>query len=245
MANACISATSVQTTTPSSSAHVLRTRSSIGPRCSVSFPPQDNRNRSRPFQKRIVNPNRTIPRANNGNEEAKVDVHVDRSQRRNDTGTDIERRARRPSIDISPFGLVDPMSPMRTMRQVLDTMDRMFDDAMLFTGSNRVTGEIRSPWDIKEEEKEVKMRFDMPGLSKEDVKVSVEDDMLIIRGESRTEEGKEEEWYRRSMSSYDTRFVLADDVEKDQIKAELKNGVLMVTIPKKEVDRKVIDVQVQ
>nr|BAL04264.1 chloroplast-localized small heat shock protein [Potamogeton perfoliatus] len=243
MANACASATSIQTPPPSSSSHVLRRRSTIGPRCSVSFPTQDNRYRSLRFQKRIVNPNRTIPRANNGNEEAKVAVHVDRSRRRNDAGTDIERRPRRSSIDISPFGLVDPMSPMRTMRQVLDTMDRMFDDAMSFTGSNSVTGEIRSPWDIKEEEKEVKMRFDMPGLSKEDVKVSVEDDMLIIRGESRAD--KEEEWYRRGMSSYNTRFVLPDDCEKDQIKAELKNGVLIVTIPKKEVDRKVIDVQVQ
>jgi len=150
------------------------------------------------------------------------------------------------------------MSPMRTMRQMLDTMGRLFDDAVGFPMATRrspaATGEVRLPWDIVEDEKEVKMRFDMPGLARDEVKVMVEDDTLIIRGEHK-EEGDDEAaeggsggdgwWKQRSVSSYDMRLALPDECDKSKVRAELKNGVLLVTVPKTEVERKVIDVQVQ
>jgi HSP20 family protein len=154
-------------------------------------------------------------------------------------------------------GLVDPMSPMRTMRQMLDTMDRLFDDAVGFPMGTRrspaTTGDVRLPWDIVEDEKEVKMRIDMPGLARDEVKVMVEDDTLVIRGEHKKEEGAEGGsggdgdgwWKQRSVSSYDMRLALPDECDKSKVRAELKNGVLLVTVPKTEVERKVIDVQVQ
>ena len=148
------------------------------------------------------------------------------------------------------------MSPMRTMRQMLDTMDRLFDDAVGFPMATRrspaAAGEVRLPWDIVEDEKEVKMRFDMPGLARDEVKVMVEDDTLVIRGEHKKEEGAEGAegdgdgwWKERSVSSYDMRLALPDECDKSKVRAELKNGVLLVTVPKTEVERKVIDVHVQ
>ncbi|KAH9611780.1 hypothetical protein KSS87_011694 [Heliosperma pusillum] len=176
----------------------------------------------------------------------RLDVQVQKSntnQNQNQGAVVQQRRPQMTAFDVSPFGLIDSLSPMRTMRQMLDTMDRLFEDAMTMPGG---TNEVRAPWDVKEDEAEIKMRFDMPGLDKEDVKVSVEGRVLVIKGEHKAEEsGENESWGRRSFSSYSTKLQLPGNCELDKIKAELKNGVLYISVPKVKVERKVVDVQIQ
>ncbi|XP_039121542.1 small heat shock protein, chloroplastic isoform X1 [Dioscorea cayenensis subsp. rotundata] len=189
---------------------------------------------------------RVTAMAENKEESHSLNVEVNKGTTKQ-KGTAPERRPRPSTLDISPFGLVDPMSPMKTMRRMLDTMDRLFEDVVTFPGSIGMSGagEIRTPWDVTEDETEVKMRFDMPGLSKEEVKVSVEDKVLVITGQHKEGEGEAESWWR-SRSSYDMRLLLPDECEKENVKAELRNGVLLVTVPKiNKGDKKVIDVQVQ
>ncbi|ERM98512.1 small heat shock protein, chloroplastic [Amborella trichopoda] len=125
------------------------------------------------------------------------------------------------------------------MRQMMDTIDRLFEDALTFPGSNRPVWEIMSPWDFKEDDNQI-----MPGLSKEEVKVSVEDDVLVIKGEQKRE-GEQDAGQNKNFCLYDTRLLLPDNIEKEKIKAEFKNGVLLITIPKIKVEPKVIDVQIE
>ncbi|KAI3732266.1 hypothetical protein L1987_63470 [Smallanthus sonchifolius] len=190
----------------------------------------------------------TLVKAQAGNDSS-VDVQVSNNQNKggNTAHSPVERRT---SSAISPFGLLDPLSPMRTMRQMLDTIDKMFDDSMALPMRNYSGWNIRSPWDIQDDENEIKMRFDVPGLSKEDLKVFVEDNMLVIMGELKQghqehEGGENGSWAKQNYSSYHTRINLPENCEKDKIKADLKNGVLLISIPKMKVERKVIDVEIQ
>ncbi|KAF9600494.1 hypothetical protein IFM89_009943 [Coptis chinensis] len=94
----------------------------------------------------------------------------------------------------------------------------------------------RKNWSRMEDKEALHLRIDMPGLGKEDVKVSVEDNILIIKGE----EPKEVQGDNvRAAKIYSHNFVTPTEVYKvDQIKAEMKNGVLMVIVPKVKYEEK-------
>lgn len=93
---------------------------------------------------------------------------------------------------------------------------------------------MRRGWDVREDEDALQLKVDMPGLAKEDVKVSVEENTLIIKGEAE-KETEEEEQRRR----YSSRIDLTPKMYKiDGIKAEMKNGVLKVTVPKLKDEEK-------
>nr|XP_043614012.1 small heat shock protein, chloroplastic [Erigeron canadensis] len=191
-----------------------------------------------------------IIKAQSQNDHNNSSIDVQLSNNTQNKGAAVEkRRPSSSSSSISPFGLLDPLSPMRTMRQMLDTMDRIFDDSMTFPMRSQSGWNIRAPWDIQDGENEINMRFDVPGLSKEDLKVYVEDNMLVIKGEHKKQEEEQKQnegWARQNYSSsYQTRIDLPDNCVKDKIKADLKNGVLLISIPKVKVERKVIDVEIQ
>ncbi|PRQ34284.1 putative small heat shock protein HSP20 [Rosa chinensis] len=85
-------------------------------------------------------------------------------------------------------------------------------------------------------------KADIPGLTKEEIKVEVEDDRVLqISGERKIEnkEDKNGTWHRveRSSGKFSRRFRLPENAKMDEIKAAMENGVLSVTVPKAEVKR--------
>lgn len=94
---------------------------------------------------------------------------------------------------------------------------------------------------VKEQDECYKLRFEVPGLGKDEVNITVDDGVLKIKGEHKEEEedGSDDEfWSAKSYGYYNTSLLLPDDAKVDEIKAELKDGVLNITIPRTEKPKK-------
>lgn len=100
----------------------------------------------------------------------------------------------------------------------------------------------------REHDDSYKLRYHMPGIGKDDVKITVEDGVLSIRGEHKDhqeEEDDDEMWSSSSYGYYSTSLLLPEDAKINEIKAEMKDGVLNIVIPKTERAKKdVKEVQV-
>jgi HSP20 family protein len=104
------------------------------------------------------------------------------------------------------------------------------------------------PCDIYETEKEIVLKMELPEVKKEDVHVTMENNVLTLRGERKFEEKVDRENYHRVERNYGEflrSFTLPTFVEGDKIVADFKDGVLTVNLPKKEEARpKQIEVKV-
>lgn len=91
--------------------------------------------------------------------------------------------------------------------------------------------------DISEDENALFIEADMPGIKKEDVKVSMEDDVLCISAErNQSEEEKKKGYHRieRSWGSLSRSFTVGENVDAEKIEASYDNGVLKIVVPKIE-----------
>jgi HSP20 family protein len=91
--------------------------------------------------------------------------------------------------------------------------------------------------DITEDDKEYLIKAELPELRKEDVKVTVENGVLTVSGERKFEKEEKKKKYHRVERGYGTfvrSFTLPDDTDTTKVKAEFKNGLLTVHVPKSE-----------
>ena len=102
--------------------------------------------------------------------------------------------------------------------------------------------------DIAEDDKEYLLKVELPEVQKDDVKVTVENGTLTISGERKSEkEDKNKKYHRveRTYGRFERGFSLPDDAQSDRIKADFRDGVLRVHLPKSEKARpKQIEVEV-
>lgn len=132
--------------------------------------------------------------------------------------------------------------PFRDLMGLQDRMNRLFDES--FRGIQR-GGEddwsLGGSWaplvDIYEHEGNIVLKAELPGLQPKDVDVRVENNLLTLRGQRQfSDEVKREHYHRveRAYGSFSRSFTLPSVVDTDKIRAEFKDGVLRLTLPKRE-----------
>jgi HSP20 family protein len=135
--------------------------------------------------------------------------------------------------------------PYRDLARLQDEMSRLFDDRVYRTSES--VGWTPS-CDIYEDEESVTLRFELAGVEPKDVDVRFENGVLTVRGERKLDREEKRENYHRIERSYGTftrSFSLPGTLDPERIKAEAKNGVLAITLPKKaEAKPRAIQVKV-
>jgi HSP20 family protein len=149
-----------------------------------------------------------------------------------------------PTREERRLGLSRPLgwggTPFRTLQRMADEMDRMFDDFGLGrrwtrplwreTGTDMWAPDI----DVFQNNNELTIRADVPGLKREDLTVDISDNEVCIQGERKRESEEEREGYYRTERSYGSFYrvvPLPEGAMIDQAKANFRDGVLEITMP--------------
>ncbi len=118
-----------------------------------------------------------------------------------------------------------------------EQLNRLFNEAFERSPEDSNLTTWAPAVDIYETEQELVVKADLPDIKPEDLDIRVENNNLTIRGERKFEKKVKEDNYlrvERSYGSFSRSFSLANTVNTEAIKAEYKNGVLTLTIPKRE-----------
>jgi HSP20 family protein len=129
--------------------------------------------------------------------------------------------------------------PFRDLMTTQREFDRLFKEAFnpFFGESDLSTRTWAPPVDIYENENDIVLKAELPGVDPKDVEVRVEDNTLYLKGERKFEkEVKEENYHRveRSYGSFARSFSLPNSINAEKVKAEYKDGLLTLTLPKRE-----------
>lgn len=131
--------------------------------------------------------------------------------------------------------------PFKELEVMEDRLSSLFGRAPVRKDGDREESLRFVEWaplvDIVEDEKEYLIKAELPEVKKEDLKVSVQNDVLTITGErslEKEEKGKKYHRVERAYGSFSRRFTLPEDADGGKVSAECLNGVLKVHLPKSE-----------
>jgi HSP20 family protein len=132
----------------------------------------------------------------------------------------------------------DPFAEMRAeMDRLFDTfLGRGFFGRPAPSGSAEPAVALSPNIDIRENDKEIIVEAELPGIDEKDIQVILRDGVLSLKSEKKSERDEKKDTYHmieRSFGSFKRSFELPDTTDQDQIKADFNNGVLRVVIPKR------------
>jgi len=142
--------------------------------------------------------------------------------------------------------------PFRDVATLQDRINRLFNES--FGQTRDLNDDMKAcAWspavDIYETEGELVLKAELPGIQKEDVSVEVKDNVLTLKGERFPEpEVDADKYYRKEIcfGTFERSFTLQDRIQPELIKATFKNGVLIVKIPRPQLEKpKQINVEVE
>ncbi len=128
--------------------------------------------------------------------------------------------------------------PFRELEDVSSRLNRIFGRSLVRTGQDNemlATADWMPSVDISETDAAYLIKGEIPGVRKEDVKVTLQDGMLTIQGERKQEKEEKNKKLHRVECSYGNfvrSFRVPDDVDESAARAEFKDGMLNVTLPK-------------
>ena len=142
--------------------------------------------------------------------------------------------------------------PLRDLLRLQERMNRLFEQTLRPGGSSEeeeLQGGWAPPVDIEETGDRIVLRADLPGISLEQIDLKVQNGNLFLRGDRPFDSrSRREDYHRieRPFGKFFRSFALPPNIREDAIQAELRNGVLEVTLPKKtETQTKQIRVEVR
>jgi HSP20 family protein len=139
----------------------------------------------------------------------------------------------------------------RDFSTLQDRMNRIFRESFGPEGSDEAltTGNFAPPVDVYEDEHNITLKIEVPGIDEQDINVTIENNTLTVRGERRFEKDeKEENFHRveRMYGSFTRSFTLPNTVDPEQVSAHYEKGVLKIRLSKKaEAKPKLIKVNVE
>jgi HSP20 family protein len=126
-------------------------------------------------------------------------------------------------------------APVTLFGTLYRDIDRLFEEFTRNPLARQAQVNLVPSIDVTESDKEIVLSAEMPGLERGDVEISIEDDVLTIRGEKKIEQEKDDKNYHLSERVYGVFYralQLPPGVDASKIQATMSNGVLKVTIPK-------------
>lgn len=139
-------------------------------------------------------------------------------------------------------------SPNRTLRTLQREVDSLFDRFFDRTGDEQERSAVWSPrTDLVEKDNAFHLRLDVPGMTKDDININLQNGTLTVSGErtsERTEEGEEYVRVERAFGTFHRTFRLPEAVDEENIEAAYEDGVLTINVPKtEESTRRQIEIQ--
>ena len=133
--------------------------------------------------------------------------------------------------------MITRWDPFRELNTITDRMNRLFQDTYgTQSREEGLTGNFVPPVDIYEDEHNITVKMEVPGIDQKDIDIRMENNTLTVRGERNFEKDeKEENFHRveRRYGSFYRAFTLPNIVDAEKITADYENGVLKIRLAKK------------